>query len=939
MILATLVGAMKSFRHKSVDAIKSGVTGIANRKEGESFQEALARGKKSGKLSKSIRKISDVPANILIALDAVFGTALDFLIIMFLIIVLLISTIFGSLLAVSDVSGVASGGSGGKKGTLSTVELDSYDWWGNMSTNLNRLTSDTDKAIYRVFALCQRYSKYLKSSSEPYRINGYTFYGMKIFESGTFTTSEDIFTMPAKSGIGGDCLGDIPFGITFSQVQEISDANIKKDYGWEEFTYDNLSPDAKKRLQDNATKVNSQGAGLIGTFTELHDFVEAYYPSALRFISKRSFYRPFDMSAGEGQHVDATIREKLKEYGLEDSTDNIELLKYMCQYSGHHGTDYDTLDVVIEVGVSALKYADGDMSNYSMDLGGDYGNITKYKNTFMGKYVAGNTGIDFHSMTSTGGYTLTVKKGNETETITKPLMAHLYDTYKKDHSGWNKLDSMIVPVEGGGRFSMNYGTGIATYIFGRAVAYDLLANKCGVQFGAVSQDDSAFGDGGEHRQLMGSILQAMYTKYKGVCLRGSSYSVDVGGKNYSGTMIADEWCASTVYNLSVNCFGSSENFKKIYGDISSYMYSAGFNFRLRSDVWGSGTHKDLKVSDGPQIIKPTSDSNTNDYWAIKSVETGNIRVHDLYAEVVYYKQGNNTYVKKEASHYIPKTGDVICYWASKGAYNDFSAYHTGFAWKKSASGKESIDTLEGNTGGGSGIIDSHTKELHYGSSDGWSDGIRIVFEVNYEYFDRDSASGGSFDTLIKESGYTSSNLGNTNQLVIVKSSGSTAKVYCYEKVAGIWKRRYDEVSGYIGSEGVSSDCKEGSSRTPKGLYKLGFAFGHVSKSEANIKMEYRQTNSKTYWIDDTSSSNYNQWYEGNLNGVHAEHINDIASYKYAMLIQYNYGSNCVKGKGSAFFLHCSNGSATQGCVSVPESSMKNIYNWVDSSKNPSILIY
>lgn len=926
--------------------IKSGVTGLVDRKEGESFREALERGKKSGRLSKSIRKVSDVPANILIALDAIFGTVLDFIIVMFLIIVLLISTIFGSLLAVSDVSGISTGVSGGKNGSLSSVELDSYDWWGNMTTNLNRLTSDTDKAIYRVFAMCQRYSNYVKSKSEPYRISGYTFYGMKIFEGGAFTTSEDIFTMPAKSGIGGDCLGDVPFGITFSQIQAISDASIKKDYSWEEFTYDNLSSEAKKRLQDNAVQVNAKGAGLTGAFTEVHDFVEAYYPSALRFISKRSFYRPFDMSSGEGQHVDTTIRAKLKEYGLEDSVSNIELIKYMCQYSGHHGTDNDTLDIVIEVGVSALKYADGDISNYSMELNGDYGNMAKYKNTFMGTYVAGDTGTDFHSMTSAGGYTLSVKKGGSVEKITKPLMAQLYDTYKKDHSGWNKLDSMIVPVEGGGRFSMNYGTGIATYIFGRAVAYDLLSNKCGVQFGVISQDDSAFGGNGEHRQLMNKLLQAMHDKYLGANLCGSSYSLDVNGKTYSGTMVASEWCASTAYNLSVNCFGGSDNFKKIYGDIisSGNVNYAGWNFRLNSDVWGDGTYKNLSVSDGAKLIKATDNQNTNDYWMRRCVETGNVRVHDLYAEVVYYKQGNDVYVKKESTHYVPKTGDVICYWKPKGYYSggihDRSSNHTGFAWKQSTEDKETIITLEGN--GGSGVVVSNTKKLYYGEDNGWSNGgIRVVFEPNYEYFDTGSSSGSdsSFNSLVKEAGYLSSSLGNTNQLIIVKSSGSSAKVYCYEKVSGVWKKKYDEVSGYVGSEGVSSDCKEGSSRTPKGLYSLGFAFGHVSKSEANIKMDYKQTNSNTYWIDDTKSPNYNQWYEGNLNGVHAEHINDIASYKYAMLIQYNYGSNCVKGKGSAFFLHCSNGSATQGCVAIAESAMKNVYSWIDSTKNPSILIY
>lgn len=52
----------------------------------------------------------------------------------------------------------------------------------------------------------------------------------------------------------------------------------------------------------------------------------------------------------------------------------------------------------------------------------------------------------------------------------------------------------------------------------------------------------------------------------------------------------------------------------------------------------------------------------------------------------------------------------------------------------------------------------------------------------------------------------------------------------------------------------------------------------------------------------------------------AEHIQSCGgAYNYVLSI--NYNTECIPGKGSAFFLHCSTGKPTAGCVSVPESEM------------------
>ncbi|MFC6602214.1 hypothetical protein ACFQDF_12725 [Ectobacillus funiculus] len=66
---------------------------------------------------------------------------------------------------------------------------------------------------------------------------------------------------------------------------------------------------------------------------------------------------------------------------------------------------------------------------------------------------------------------------------------------------------------------------------------------------------------------------------------------------------------------------------------------------------------------------------------------------------------------------------------------------------------------------------------------------------------------------------------------------------------------------------------------------------------------------------------YNTWQESSSGFANSEHLADYpVQYKYAVVINYNT-TNPVKGAGSAFFLHVSNGRPTAGCVAIPENYM------------------
>lgn len=181
-----------------------------------------------------------------------------------------------------------------------------------------------------------------------------------------------------------------------------------------------------------------------------------------------------------------------------------------------------------------------------------------------------------------------------------------------------------------------------------------------------------------------------------------------------------------------------------------------------------------------------------------------------------------------------------------------------------------------------------------------------------------------------------SDLGKSEQVIIVDSSGINCSVKFFEKNKNDWNCKHS-VNGFVGLNGVSDKSREGDYCTPRGIFQLGFAFGFPSLTGLNV--EYRQINYNCYWVDDPDSPLYNQWIESNnITWNSAEHLADYpVAYKYSIVINYNM-SPVIPYKGSAIFLHCSTGSYTAGCVSIPENDMLEILKKLDASKTPMIVI-
>lgn len=159
----------------------------------------------------------------------------------------------------------------------------------------------------------------------------------------------------------------------------------------------------------------------------------------------------------------------------------------------------------------------------------------------------------------------------------------------------------------------------------------------------------------------------------------------------------------------------------------------------------------------------------------------------------------------------------------------------------------------------------------------------------------------------------------TSQILTVQANYSTkASVILWKKSGkNIWKKART-MKGIVGKSGVGT-ASESSSKTPKGSYKLGFAFG---TSNPGTKVAFRKIKANSYWSG-TKGKTYNTW-QNKYHSKNDEHLADYPSqYKYAMVIEYNMHP-VKQGKGSAFFLHIDNKkyNYTLGCVAVPIKDMK-----------------
>ena len=190
-----------------------------------------------------------------------------------------------------------------------------------------------------------------------------------------------------------------------------------------------------------------------------------------------------------------------------------------------------------------------------------------------------------------------------------------------------------------------------------------------------------------------------------------------------------------------------------------------------------------------------------------------------------------------------------------------------------------------------------------------------------------------------------------NQIIVVAVSDEDTKLCLYERESDgveVKKNRSEykdemiecentswqlvlETEAIIGKNGLGK-TKEGDGKTPVGVFLFVEAFGILENPGSRI--DYTKVEENHYWVDDSSSSYYNQFVSTDVvakDWTSAEHIVEFGeSYHYVLATSYNMER--IPGKGSAVFLHCTSEDmrGTAGCIAISEEYMRAIMKRVNS---------
>jgi len=158
------------------------------------------------------------------------------------------------------------------------------------------------------------------------------------------------------------------------------------------------------------------------------------------------------------------------------------------------------------------------------------------------------------------------------------------------------------------------------------------------------------------------------------------------------------------------------------------------------------------------------------------------------------------------------------------------------------------------------------------------------------------------------------------------------------------KDRYVRVGkpmrAFVGSAGVGQ-ASEYVSRTPAGVFTLTEAFGRLR--DPGTRLPYQRVDLSSWWVSDVSSPHYNTYRECSpgawcgFRQSRSEQLGAISLYSHSLVIDYNRDP-IIPGAGSAFFLHESEGKATQGCVSITRDELVRILRWLNPRAEPVISI-
>lgn len=143
--------------------------------------------------------------------------------------------------------------------------------------------------------------------------------------------------------------------------------------------------------------------------------------------------------------------------------------------------------------------------------------------------------------------------------------------------------------------------------------------------------------------------------------------------------------------------------------------------------------------------------------------------------------------------------------------------------------------------------------------------------------------------------------------------------------------------------------KEGDLRSPAGIFELGGVYGTVPVPQKKRSLPYRRITPRDMWVDDPSSSFYNQHIVLDHDPATPwEFKQQMKLMDYAhslkLFIRHNAagsGGAPVPGGGSSIFFHIwrrDGALPTAGCTAMSEENLRAMIAWLDPSKRPLYIL-
>lgn len=185
-------------------------------------------------------------------------------------------------------------------------------------------------------------------------------------------------------------------------------------------------------------------------------------------------------------------------------------------------------------------------------------------------------------------------------------------------------------------------------------------------------------------------------------------------------------------------------------------------------------------------------------------------------------------------------------------------------------------------------------------------------------------------------------------------NSSHVKLTLFERKSGAWVIVGSPWTGRLGKNGlvwgrglhpVPAGAKiktEGDGRAPAGVFDIGGAWGYAPSIQKAPSLSYVQVTTRDLWFEDVKSPLYNQY-------LRIEHEPSTPAEKKAQMKQGDYAHSLKlfiahnayprvqPGAGSSIFFHIwrnGGGSATAGCTTMAEESLKRLIATVDPARRP-----